>query len=243
MGSTGKSTNVSSGIFSVIMPDGTNISLSEELVYGADKGRSQLPQNVIDFENKRKPAKIEYILLTDADGNELESRKGGKNGVKSSLRANSQATIATHNHPRSKTEAGALGGTFSVQDLNNFATFSNQKTVRAVAGEGTYSITKVPGQFNRSLVRAFNDYGREIYKELKITTDAAYKAYRNISDTAYNDWRNNRISRDQMNDLSSKAYAEYEKTAKKVFNTELTRKHNWLIDNQKTYGYTYGLER
>ena len=244
MGSTGKTgSGVNPGVKSVVMPDGTNILLDEELVYGKDSARApQLPKNIVDFENKRRTAKIEYILLTDDAGNEIESRKGGKSGVKSTLRANSQAALITHNHPRSGAEIGALGGTFSSQDLDNFVRFNNQRTLRAVAGEGTYSISKLPG-FKPSLLRAYADYGREIYSELKGQADAAYKVYKNASDTAYNDWRNNRISREQMNDISSKAYKEYEKTAMKVFNTELIRKHNWLIANQSKYGYTYGLER
>ena len=97
----------------------------------------------IDQETREKLEKFEYKYLTQGDGLEWAMTisdnsmpkfyKGEKKQVKVSV-----DDILTHIHPRRE---GELGGTFSEGDMLLFVD-STEKTMRAVAKEGTYSITK-----------------------------------------------------------------------------------------------------
>lgn len=248
MGSTGSGKSTELGIKNVTMPDGTEIELEDALEYGTDAGKGRLPQTVTDFENKRRKAKIEYSLLTLSDGTEIESNRGGSGSVKSSLNARLRADILTHNHPRKGLEAGLLGGTFSagngdnVGDITNFVHF-NQKTLRAVAGEGTYSITKGANFDGEGLLRAFIAIDRQLMQEHKKTAAQINKTRNDTWDSLRDDLQNGKIDTAQFHANSDAAYEDGNNAIRKSANSMLVKLHNWLLDNQTKYGYTYGLER
>lgn len=104
--------------------------------------------------------------------------------------------VVTHIHPREK---GILGGTFSNPDIAAFIT-SDAKTMRAVAKEGTYSITKKAGFKGEQL---YEDYLKE-----KVRLES------------------------MSNEIS----------ASRRMNDFLVESHDWLLKNQKKYGYFYTLE-
>ena len=124
--------------------------------------------------------------------------------------------VLSHTHPGGN---GALGGTFSITDLQNFAN-NRIKTCRAVAGEGTYSISKKKN-FNASDFLKF--------------VNSAYMAQRSVYN-AEADKLENALKRGEID------YSTYEKEKKKAFNTYLVACHSDLIDGQSRYGYFYTLE-
>lgn len=174
-------------------------------------------KSVEAFEDKRYKNKIEYSELIMDDGTVVESNKGGKGSVRSSIAARMKADVLTHNHPR---EDGILGGTFSDTDLSNFGKY-HQTTYRATTKEGTYSISKGKNFNGKELVSA--------YKSFMNTND------RNLSH-AMKKLRDNYID-------GKLSRAEFMSANKSAFNKSLVKLHNWLSDNQANYGYTYTLER
>lgn len=157
-----------------------------------------------------------------------------------STRMYNRAEAMSHIHPRSGSEVGNLGGTFSPGDLSAFYS-TDVKTMRAKALEGTYTIQKnagfdAPGN-GFDFVRAYR--GEE--SRLKAQRDANIKP---LSD-AYSD-----AMRAYFGSHTEESRVAYEKAEKayyegrhKEFNRMLVGLHNFLRDNQKTYKYTYGLER
>ncbi|MBP5304585.1 MAG: hypothetical protein J6Z02_01935 [Lachnospiraceae bacterium] len=201
------------------LPSGETIDLTESpLTYGEkDSMVSGKVRDVLEsFENNRHLAKVEYNRLIDSEGNIIEENKGGKGSVGASNRARLAADIVTHNHPG---DPEGLGGTFSDKDLSNMVEFG-QTTYRATAKEGTYSISKGKGFQGDNLVKAYK------VQQAK-TFDAAQKAH----DSLHNDYAWSKIS-----------YTEYQSGVWKINNKMLVEDHNWLLANQKTYGYTYTLE-
>lgn len=174
-------------------------------------------QTVEAFENKRYKNKIEYSQLIKNDGTVVESNKGGKGSVSSSVWAHNQADVLTHNHPRGN---GIIGGTFSDADLGNFAKYK-QTTYRATAKEGTYSISKSAKFDGDGLTKAYKAYMKQNQAE-------TLKACKQV----VADVKSGKIAKADR----SKAYAA-------ACNSGLVDLHNWLLKNQKTYGYTYTLER
>ena len=115
------------------------IELDKPLKYGL------LDKNISD-EAREKLEKFEYKYLTKGGGieHEMSITKEGKekflSGEKNRV-SYINGDIVTHIHPRRE---GVLGGTFSKADIKTFINYRETKTMRAVAKEGTYSITKLP---------------------------------------------------------------------------------------------------
>lgn len=162
--------------------NGETIKFFNELEYGG-------LDNNIPREAREKLEKFEYKYLTKGGGVEhemsmtnivsnfetgektLESlfAKGNKTSVE-----HISGDIVTHIHPR---EQGVLGGTFSASDLRGFLQDEGD-TIRAVAKEGTYSISRKKDfksyDFEMNIVqeveRLNNDfmkqYGNQATKEL-----------------------------------------------------------------------------
>lgn len=220
MGSVGRSVrSVTRALTTIKLANGSTAELTQGLTYGRDAGRGEIPQSMQEFEAKRASSKIEFNYLTLADGTLVETNRGGRGSVKASLSARRTAEILSHNHPRSR--EGILGGTFSPQDIRNFARF-NQTTYRAVAGEGTYSITKGANFSNTSdaFVRAFRSFQAQAYAENERSSSAAFM-----------DYRAGNITQAQLNTIVNNNN-----------NNMLINMHNWLSSHQREYGYTYGLE-
>lgn len=203
------------------LPDGSPIEFDGDLNYGQnDPTLSDVTRkNIESWENKRRKNKIEYAFSVDGEGNQIgPERKGGKGsvGVPIYYHDTDNATF-THIHPRSD---GMLGGTFSGADLRNFANYKN-KTVRAAAKEGTYSISKGKN-FDK---KGFAEMVRKADAEF---TSSQRKAAREI-DAKY---RDGKIS-----------YDKYAKARAKEFNTGLVKLHEFYRQNQTKYGYIYTLEK
>ncbi|MBR5677077.1 MAG: hypothetical protein IKX20_02955 [Paludibacteraceae bacterium] len=197
-----------------------NIDLSESpLTYGQpDAALTGKARQVIEeFENKRYNMKTEYSTFIDADGNVIENNHGGKKSVGASLKARMTADAMSHNHPR---EAGVLSGPLSAGDVSNFVRF-HQKTYRATGKEGTYSMSKG------------KDFkGKELTEAYKKQSDASYAKGDAKAKALASDYRSGKLTR-----------SEYLSKLAKANNEMLVSDHNWLLANQKTYGYSYTLER
>lgn len=115
---------------------------------------------------------------------------------------------------------GKLGGTFSFEDMKNFAIFKNT-TERAKAKEGTYSISKT-SNFD---TKGFLAFARKAYSNFN-----SNKKAKNIK--LASDYYAKKIT-----------YDDYKKQVAKEFNTELVNLHNTYKSGEKQYGYTYTLER
>ena len=249
MGSSGRDNNGSRsmGVTDVDLGARGQITVDIPLVYSADSGRPEMPRSVQEFENKRKNAKIEYGMVVTADGTVLDERKGGKGSVKVPIRALVNGNYLTHIHPRSGYAVEELGGTFSDADINNWAGY-NVSTYRAVASEGTYSITKSPSMIaNRSMATAFaRDYARFIRGNHEWASQQVAplsRTYRTQSNELRRQCLNGEISRSEYITRNDVIYQNYVTQANRIINVAHINAHNWLLDNQSKYGYTYGLER
>ena len=179
-------------------------------------------KTVEDWENKRYKNKIEFSQFSMDDGSVYEENKGARNHVGATPGARRTADVLTHNHPRyGYGEEGYLSGTFSNGDgdLDNFCRF-NQRTYRATGKEGTYSISKGKN-FDSKLA---GEYGKAMRSH-----EAEYDA---TMSNLRKQLKSNQIT-----------YTEQSAMAKKAFNKWMVQNHNWLLANQKTYGYNYTLER
>lgn len=224
MGGRGGSYSRSADIaVSVTGADGTDIDLSGSPLHygGTDTALTGKVRAAIEeFEAKRWKNKIEYSRFVDANGNVIEENRGGKGSVRATLNARMAAEAMSHNHPRSGSEAGMLGGTFSTSDLNNFVRF-NQTTYRATAAEGTYSISKLKG---------FDSKGfKQYYTSENAKNSGAYKTAMSSLNSSYK--------------AGNMSYTDYRAAAHKAFNAYLVAEHNSLRAGQKLYGYNYTLER
>lgn len=170
-----------------------------------------------EWENKRRKNKVEYGTVMDKDGEVLEEKKGGKGSVKVPLWYHyKEGSTFTHNHPR---ENGLLGGSFSPDDLHNFNVGLN-KTFRAVAKEGTYSISKTD---------KFDHLGFE--KMVKRVSTESKEKYDKAWEEIYNKLNNKELS-----------YDDFLREGSKAGNNYLLSMHEAYLANQKKYGYTYTLE-
>lgn len=205
----------------LVLPNGSKIEFEGTLQYGGNDAAltGTARQNVTQWEGKRVKNKVEYAYATDANGNPVGAEiRGSKGSVRVPRRfhENPDGTF-THIHPR---EDGLLGGTFSQQDLLNFANYST-RTVRAAAKEGTYSISKG---------KNFDKYGFKNY--IGQAQKAFNKSYSDKISRLGKLWRGGKIS-----------YDEYLKGNAKAFNTALVELHNAYRKGQNTYGYSYTLEK
>lgn len=190
-----------------------------DLIYtGKDEALNPAQRAAMDaWEAKRYKNKIEYGTAVDENGDLYGEKKGGKGSVNTPWTWHMVEDSAfSHNHPR---EDGMLGGTFSIQDLNVWTRYA-QKTMRATAKEGTYSITKGP-KFDR---RGFSAYYSNAHDKRDNELGERMKNLRT-------DVRNGKID-----------YGEYSKQYYRAFNSFLIGLHNDLLAGQKTYGYKYHLE-
>ena len=205
----------------LVLPDGSKIEFEGELRFdGDDPNLTGTARTVItNWEDKRYKNKVEYAYAVDKDGNPIGKEiRGSKGSVRSPLAYHdSNGGTFTHIHPRGD---GMLGGTFSSADMRNFATFS-QKTVRASAKEGTYSISKGKN-FDKD---GFKNYVSKCDSDFRKN----YKDYRKRFESDYN---SGKIS-----------YEDYLFGNAKAFNTALVKLHDDYRKGQKTYGYTYTLEK
>lgn len=239
MGSIGGNAGNIDSVRSIMDNDKSVLSLPEDLVYGTDTGRQELPQTVQDFEKKRRTNKIEYSILTMNDGIVVSENKGGKGSVGAPTADREVADILSHNHPR---EPGVIGGTFSNGDIDNFVKF-NQTTYRAVAKEGTYSITKGADFNGVALNHDYEMHSKQSRVEYNKVNKPAKEEYHQRHEEIGKQLMKGKISYDEAKKQNDQAYAEYLKKQTDAFNSFLLRGHNWLRENQKKYGYTYALER
>lgn len=194
-----------------------------ELKYGNnDVYMSETVRTIAKYwENKRLKNKIEYALVLDSNGNEVGygEIKGSKN--KTSIPNNyldvDNSTL-THIHPR---EDGMFGGSFSYGDMVGLTKHENLKTIRAVAKEGTYSMTKNKNFNSTEAIKYFKSINQRndsiFIPKLKQLT---------------NDYRSGKMQ-----------WNEYDKEWKKINNNALIDLHNGYLAGQKQYGYKYTLEK
>lgn len=216
--------------------NGSKIDLSANpLKYGNSANLNDRERQSVDrFENKRAGNKIEFGTLIDANGNVLTESRGGKGSVKLPTRLYNEASVMSHNHPRTGNDVGMLGGTFSGADIHAF-TSTNVRTMRAAAHEGTYSIQK-GAKFNAAgLTKHF--------QENEKTLRAAYQKRLNEAYNKIQTVKRNFETKKATYDEWKAAYNKYEKERKDAFNSYLVGSHNAFISGQKKYGYTYTLER
>lgn len=205
----------------LVLPNGSKIEFEGTLHFdGDDKALTgKARTEITGWEAKRVKNKVEYAYSVDKDGNPIGREvRGSKGSVRSphSYHDTPDCTF-THIHPRGD---GMLGGTFSQADLFNFANCRN-KTARAAAKEGTYSISKG---------KNFDTKG---FKSFAAKTNADFRTnYNKRAGAAGKAYREGKMS-----------YGDYLKANAKAFNTSLVEMHNTLRSGQKQYGYSYTLEK
>lgn len=215
-----------SGVSGSLQIGDETIEFEGTLRYGGkDKAVPEaVRKNMEAWENKKRSRKAEYAISYDKDGNPIGKEvRGSRNSVRTpeEFHSTKDATF-THVHPRTE---GEMGGTFSDADLWNFANFAN-KTMRATAKEGTYSISKTD-KFDKD---GFMDF----MQKHNAVTQAAYKdKSRELYEQAQE-----KLKSGEGVDLD-----EYSKATSKLFNTYLVNLHEGYRKNQKKYGYTYTLEK
>lgn len=181
------------------------------------------------WERKRGKAKIEYAYVIDENGNMIVENKGGRGSVRTSVYDKIKGETFSHIHPRGKGQEGYLGGTFSLGDIQNFTAVTNRellpqskmRSYRAKAAEGTYYI-RVGKNYDPKGLR---QYAARLDKTFKENVKSRHSAL------------TERYKKKEMDWLT------YDKEWKRVFNEEMINLHNSFLAGQKTYGYTYGLER
>jgi len=209
---------------SVTVQSGTTADLSDNpLRYSADSTPLSAGQRAaVEAQEKRRlSAKIEFVAVYDANGEQIGAEcRGGRGSCSMPERMlNTDGSVLTHNHPCGKGKEGILGGSFSEDDIDMFIT-SNVRTIRASAAEGTYSMTKGAGFDGKGLMSYIKS----------VDSDAADKhgqRCKSLTDS----YESGRISG-----------ADYDVGYTKSLNAYLVDMHNAFLSGQKKYGYTYGLE-
>ena len=201
--------------------NGDKIEFDGDLTYTVNDPMPTVAQRaVLDaWEKARENAKVEYANSVGYNGTEYGEIRGGKGSVRTPpYYSGNKGASFTHIHPR--VESDLLGGTFSTGDLRVFSQ-GGCNTMRAVAKEGTYSISKGKN-FNR---QAFDKFMASSSRRHNTAMNKANRAL-----TAQ--YQANQITYKQMSDGWSKN-----------FNTMLVAVHQDLLDNQAQYGYHYYLEK
>lgn len=218
-----------------IIYDSNSLDLPIKLIYGSDKA-SIIPESIIDFENRRRFNKIEFGILV-SDKKVLEENRGSKGVVYMTVAYYKKATVFSHIHPRNN---GIIGGTFSYTDLDNFVEFTNLRTYRAVAREGIYSITKL-NNFNSNLAKAYKKYDNKIDKETDKLIDIEKQKLDDLHAFLQRQLNIGILTQEMSDRIYENAKNNYLKKYNSIYNLYLIKSHNWLIKNQKKYGYSYGL--
>ena len=127
-----------------------------------------------------KAHEVEYGYMVDENGKVVAGAKGTKHSVAIAYDGSEKGFTVTHNHP------SGYGGTFSGADISHL-TVAELKSIRAVAREGTYSITAKKNAnymgLNRALAKDINKInvrGATKYMKAKATgksNNVARKAY------------------------------------------------------------------
>lgn len=220
-GSTGGGVIIDSSVKLLKMTEEEIDLSSSPLIYGKkDSSLTEKARAVIEnFEREKYNASVEHNILVDDDGNIIEQNVGKDGEVSASLNARLTADVYSHNHNR---RAGVLGGTFSDGDMENFIRF-NQRTYRATAKEGTYSISKGKDfdKTGKQFVSDFRKYGNKLFDDTK-----------------------NRVAKLDAKFSAGKIdYETYIKMHNKLNNRMFVGLHNWLLKKQKKYNYSYTLEQ
>ena len=119
-------------------------------------------------------------------------------------------------------------------------------TMRAVAGEGAYSITKsakLLGDLGlqKNLYDAYSKFHAAQEKEYnnkvsEWTRTVGDKRLKSITESTT-------TTRAEKIEALTKLNEDFRQAQVSAHNDQLVALHNWLRDNQRTYGYTYALER
>ena len=216
----GRSPAARNSVMQVTAQNGKTVYLSSPLVYGR-RDKLQIPVGELDKweQAKKNSSRNEQVAMLADDGSVLYEGGGGKNSAGLPPQFLTKTAVLTHTHPRGKMTK-QIGGTLSTQDLFVFNSFKNIQTMRAVAAEGTYSITKGAN---------FNAH------EFKLLVKDMNKAYKNMQakvDTIGVDYLTGKITQHA-----------YYKNTEQVFNAYLVDSHNTLLKGRKKCGYSYSLER
>lgn len=184
-----------------------------------DSSINQVQRAFLDtWEAKRENAKVEYANAVGYQGSEYGEIRGGKNGAKlPAFYTANKGSVVTHIHPRGE---GKLGGTFSDADIKTWSR-GNGQTIRAVAKEGTYSISK-----------GKNFDGAGIYKFVT----SQYNKYNKQMAQAHSRYQG-AVNNGTMSVKVAQSKLD------KAFNNVLVSMHNDFINNQSVYGYNYYLEK
>lgn len=125
-------------------------SPSEQLDVSSLAGFPVKIQNEFEKFLDMKSNAVEYGYLIDKNGKVVAGARGGKHSVGIAYEGSQEGMLFTHNHP------SGYGGTFSGEDISHL-TESRLRGIRAVAREGTYSISAKKGAnydgLNRALAR------------------------------------------------------------------------------------------
>ena len=246
MGSTGKSTNNGT----ITKADGSVITLPERLVYSPDRGSVTIPAGVLEFEKTHQNSNVEHIILWNDFYGKVGEHTGDSKHVTAPVFEHNTADITSHNHPRvDSDEKGWLSGTFSPQDISVFSQY--HKTDRVVGAEGVYSISK-GANFNPALASEYSAFsaklkqdGLAFSKDVKQRIEAEYKKLKSdlkkkVKGLSYTDFEKEyNVFSKNWDAVNRKYEAEVAEQANKF----AIASHNWLLANQKKYGYTYGLTR
>ena len=205
-------------------PDGTKVEFDGDLNYGKKDSTlsPDVRKEIETWENKRRKNKVEYAYSVNPDGTPIGPEiKGGRGSVSTPYAYhNTPDATFTHIHPRGRGQEGYLGGTFSLADLRNWASKAN-KTERAAAKEGTYSISKT---------KKFDAKGfMAMAKKADADFDSDYKSAIKALNAKY---RSRTISA-----------VEWVQGSAKAFNSALVKLHETYRQNQSKYGYVYTLEQ
>lgn len=195
-----------------------------------------VPQSIIDFEAKRQFSKVEFGILVN-NKKIVEEHKGCKGFVNMTVDAYKRSTVFSHIHPR---KVGMIGGTFSTGDLEIFVEFKKLSTYRAAAKEGVYSITKLDN-FDPSVVEAYKKYDDKLGKKIEADINAAKAELDKLKSFLKVQLNRGIMTQEMSNRIYENARNEYYAKCDSINNIYLVSSHNWLLKNQKKFGYTYGL--
>jgi hypothetical protein len=222
------SSGATAGVTKLIGADKKPIELDVPLQYG---GISGLSSGAIDrIAPLEKSTMGEWQMVFNEDGIITDFIKG-KKITDAQFAAMRNADVRSIKHTA---KAGALGGTFSAGEINNFGEFNNQ-VLRAAAKEGTYCISKGKG-FNAAGLKAY--YAKACADAEKKYNTAVRKAFWKSIDVEIAH-KEGRATHAEV----ARARRALKDAERKAYNSMLVEQHNALRAGQKRFGYTYSLEK